>query len=87
MEIVEFKIAEIKDTVARITSESPGPSGVCPLILKKRTNTLAGYLQLLFTKIIEEKTIPKINLTSIIIPLLKLDKKLRTPAKRIHIDQ
>ena len=34
MEIVKFTIAEIKDTVARITSESPGPSEVCPLLLK-----------------------------------------------------
>ena len=31
-------------------------------------------MQLLFTKIIEEKTIPKINLTSIVIPLIKPDK-------------
>ena len=35
MEIVEFTIADIKETVAKITSESPGPNGVCPLILKK----------------------------------------------------
>ena len=35
LEIVKFTITDIKETVAKINSESPGPSGVCPLILKK----------------------------------------------------
>ena len=44
LEIVKFTITDIKKTVARINSESPGPSGVCPLILKKTKNTIVGYL-------------------------------------------
>ena len=61
------------------TSHSPGPSGVCPLLVKRTSGIIAGHLMLLYRKILDDKTVPMINLTSLISPFLKPNKSPNAP--------
>ena len=61
LENARFNIKTIQKIVMGMTSESPGPSGICPLLLKRTFDTIGGYLMLLFRKILEKRKIPPIN--------------------------
>ena len=52
---IEFTIGDIKKAVLSTKSESPCPSGICFLFIKNTKQTLAGYLLLLYRKMLDEK--------------------------------
>ena len=79
LENSRFTISTVRKIVMGMSSESPGPSGICPLLIKRTFNTIRGYIMLLFRKILDERKIPPINRRSLIAPFLKSDKSTDSP--------
>ena len=56
------------------TSTSPGPSGIGPKLAKMTVDTITPTLFKMFRKIIDDRSVPGINLINHISPLLKPGK-------------
>merc|ERR1712089_77008 len=77
---IYFTIEDIEKAIKETRSEAPGPSGISLILAKKTCKTIAPVLYQLFKKILKERRIPKINLLSLISPLLKPGKDASKPS-------
>ena len=61
LENVQFTVEDIVRSINNTTSHSAGPSGTCPLLVRRTSGILGGYLLILYRKILDEKTVPGNN--------------------------
>ena len=79
LENISFSEKDIKRAIMMTTSTSPGPSGIGPKLAKMTVDTITPTLFKLFRKMIDDRTVPKINLINHISPLLKPGKDPSKP--------
>ena len=73
---IEFKAQEIEDLLSKLNiDKSPGPDGINSRILKETSKEVSIPLQMIFTKLMEDETLPDSWKEATVVPLFKKGKR------------